>query len=128
MNKFNIRVLKLLVLVLWRRTYPDKLNSRTGDNGGYLDNVNIQLGMWIQNVLFKLFNYETGLGHSGNAPASVIPGSILKCILLFKPGEHQPSGSCNFSRIDNARLDDLSLRLWQSRCGPYTNILICYEL
>ena len=22
----------------------------------------------------------------------------------LKPGEHQPSGSCNFSRIDNARL------------------------
>ena len=23
----------------------------------------------------------------------------------LKPGEHQPSGSCNFSRIDNARLN-----------------------
>ena len=22
----------------------------------------------------------------------------------LKPGEHQPSGSCNFSRIDNAKL------------------------
>jgi hypothetical protein len=22
----------------------------------------------------------------------------------LKPGEHQPSGTCNFSRIDNARL------------------------
>ena len=23
----------------------------------------------------------------------------------LKPGDHQPSGSCNFSRIDNARLN-----------------------
>ena len=23
----------------------------------------------------------------------------------LKPGEHQPSGTCNFSRIDNARLN-----------------------
>ena len=39
--------------------------------------------------------------------------SVVKCSatnpvgmysFCLKPGEHQPSGSCNFSRIDNARL------------------------
>ena len=41
-------------------------------------------------------------------------GSTAKCgkansvgmySFCLKPGEHQPSGSCNFSRIDNARLN-----------------------
>ena len=41
--------------------------------------------------------------HSGNA--GVINDSSL-CVYSFalKPEEHQPSGTCNFSRIDNAQL------------------------
>jgi len=61
--------------------------------------------------------YECGLGHSGkqmnadrgwdtvsngyNASVSTI-GMYSFCL---KPAEHQPSGTCNFSRIDNARLN-----------------------
>ena len=49
--------------------------------------------------------YECGLRHDGEGragPTSVSAGMYSFCL---KPGEHQPSGSCNFSRIDNARLN-----------------------
>ena len=50
--------------------------------------------------------YETGLKPvRADAGVSLTPfnnaGMYSFCL---KPGEHQPSGSCNFSRIDNARL------------------------
>jgi len=60
--------------------------------------------------------YESGLGHSGvqmngtrgwatvgsgRSAASTV-GMYSFCL---KPAEHQPSGTCNFSRIDNARLN-----------------------
>jgi hypothetical protein len=60
--------------------------------------------------------YECGLGHSGkslntstrkwvsvvNTGANNNVGMYSFCL---KPAEHQPSGTCNFSRIDNARLN-----------------------
>ena len=60
--------------------------------------------------------YESGLGHCGmslhntdrtwgpvvNSSDSNNVGMYSFCL---KPGEHQPSGTCNFSRIDNARLN-----------------------
>ena len=47
--------------------------------------------------------YECGLRPEGQAaPSSITAGMYSFCL---KPGEHQPSGSCNFSRIDNARLN-----------------------
>ena len=50
--------------------------------------------------------YECGLKHTRATPATIAPhsnpGMYSFCL---KPGEHQPSGSCNFSRIDNARLN-----------------------
>ena len=48
--------------------------------------------------------YECGLRHnhaSGTALTAAHAGMYSFCL---KPGEHQPSGTCNFSRIDNARL------------------------
>jgi hypothetical protein len=49
--------------------------------------------------------YECGLklpGHNDDLTvASTDPGMYSFCL---KPAEHQPSGTCNFSRIDNARL------------------------
>ena len=50
--------------------------------------------------------YECGLRHStssGVTTTSRISAAGMYSFCL-KPGEHQPSGSCNFSRIDNARL------------------------
>ena len=55
--------------------------------------------------------YECGLGHSKALDANYAWGTMTGNSLqsgmysfCLKPGEHQPSGSCNFSRIDNARL------------------------
>ena len=57
--------------------------------------------------------YESGLGHSGKslnastrAWATVAAGGDVGMYsFCLKPAEHQPSGTCNFSRIDNARLN-----------------------
>ena len=58
--------------------------------------------------------YECGLGHTKSLDVKARTwGAVSACkatnpvgmySFCLKPGEHQPSGSCNFSRIDNARL------------------------
>jgi hypothetical protein len=59
--------------------------------------------------------YESGLGHSNAVTVANdgaygwgLPGDATNNVYLYsfalKPGEHQPSGTCNFSRIDNAVL------------------------
>ena len=51
--------------------------------------------------------YENGLAtndKSRTRPANAAPYNGLYSFCL-KPAEHQPSGTCNFSRIDNATLD-----------------------
>jgi len=54
--------------------------------------------------------YECGLRHpvaagTNNVTAvDVTPDAVAMYSFCLKPGEHQPSGTCNFSRIDNARL------------------------
>merc|ERR1712072_127824 len=47
--------------------------------------------------------YECGLRHNHDGSALEASNSGMYSFCL-KPGEHQPSGTCNFSRIDNARL------------------------
>ena len=56
--------------------------------------------------------YGCGLGHSGKqlndkrAWGTVAAGGPVGMYsFCLKPAEHQPSGTCNFSRIDNARLN-----------------------
>ena len=61
--------------------------------------------------------YESGLGHSGKQLNSArtwdtVSGgrsggasTVGMYSFCLKPAEHQPSGTCNFSRIDNARLN-----------------------
>ena len=61
--------------------------------------------------------YESGLGHSGQqmdsdrawdtvraGRATTTTSTVGMYSFCLKPAEHQPSGTCNFSRIDNARL------------------------
>ena len=54
--------------------------------------------------------HHTGPGSIGSTAASgvgVVGGSgdaIAVYSFALKPEEHQPSGTCNFSRIDNAQL------------------------
>ena len=61
--------------------------------------------------------YECGLGHSGkqmnaNRGWDTVSNGYDNTVstvgmysFCLKPAEHQPSGTCNFSRIDNARLN-----------------------
>jgi hypothetical protein len=57
-----------------------------------------------------------GLDHSTNAGATGnLDDSIAVYSFALKPEEHQPSGTCNFSRIDNAQL------IATSDAGPLTD-------
>ena len=47
------------------------------------------------------FNYVQPFQHFSNTPAD----GINVYSFALKPEEHQPSGTCNFSRIDNATLN-----------------------
>ena len=60
--------------------------------------------------------YECGLGHCGKSLNTTTRkwGDVVNTVgtnnvgmysFCLKPAEHQPSGTCNFSRIDNARLN-----------------------
>ena len=54
--------------------------------------------------------YECGLGHSASIKANRTEGGVADSLVgmysfCLKPAEHQPSGTCNFSRIDNAVLN-----------------------
>ena len=46
------------------------------------------------------FNYVQPFQHHSNTPAD----GVNVYSFALKPEEHQPSGSCNMSRIDNAQL------------------------
>jgi len=72
------------------------------------DRAAVQDGTYYQLVQ----PYESGLGHSKAILADRTwgtPGAATHNVYLYsfalKPGEHQPSGTCNFSRIDNAVLN-----------------------
>ena len=59
--------------------------------------------------------YECGLGHSltldtnartwGDVAIAAANNNVSMYSFCLKPAEHQPSGTCNFSRIDNAVLN-----------------------
>ena len=62
----------------------------------------------------QVWMHHTGPGSIGSTAASgvgVVGGSgdaIAVYSFALKPEEHQPSGTCNFSRIDNAQLTHTS--------------------
>ena len=106
--------------------HPVKALFWTTDGQNFLDNVKIQLNGHDRfseqpaDYFHLVQPYECGLGHSRSMTRSAtvadnrIWGVTAKCSaanpvgmysFCLKPGEHQPSGSCNFSRIDNARLN-----------------------
>ena len=76
----------------------------------------------------QLWQHHTGYGglptkgdddaepelHSGDAATTVGADSIAVYSFALKPEEHQPSGTCNFSRIDNAQLVGSSLQVCAS--------------
>ena len=62
----------------------------------------------------QVFDYHSGCGGLDSQTASVTNGAdtgftrlndtIAVYSFALRPEEHQPSGTCNFSRIDNAEL------------------------
>ena len=62
--------------------------------------VMIVLRLEIQNILLVLQVWQHHTGYGGVTAKD----SIGVYSFALKPEEHQPSGTCNFSRIDNAQL------------------------
>ena len=54
----------------------------------------------------QVWEHHTGYGSLSNGGGGDRPGNDTIAVYSFalKPEEHQPSGTCNFSRIDNAEL------------------------
>jgi len=55
----------------------------------------------------QVYDYHSGYGGLNSQDDDVVGGandSIAVYSFALKPEEHQPSGTCNFSRIDNAQL------------------------
>jgi hypothetical protein len=104
--------------------HPVKALFWTTNGYNYLDNVKIQLNGHDRfteqsSDYFHLVQpYECGLGHYRSLNRQTrMWGSVVNIVntnpcgmysFCLKPREHQPSGSCNFSRIDNARLSYIS--------------------
>ena len=100
--------------------HPVKALFWTTNGVNFVDNVKIQLNGHDRfseqpaDYFHLVQPYECGLGHRRSMSATARTwGNVAKCTktnpvgmysFCLKPGEHQPSGSCNFSRIDNARL------------------------
>ena len=102
--------------------HPVKALLWVGNGTSKMDDIKIQLNghdRFAQQKAdyFHLVQpYECHLGHSHSmnlttrvwaaGPAEYdVNSSVQMYSFCLKPGEHQPSGSCNFSRIDNARLN-----------------------
>jgi len=59
----------------------------------------------------QVLDYHSGPGGLDSSASSTLANSNANdsiCVYSFalKPEEHQPSGTCNFSRIDNAQLQN----------------------
>ena len=61
-------------------------------------------------------------GNSAQARTSQMTTSVNVYSFALKPEEHQPSGTCNFSRIDNARL------VFQAAPAPANNNINIYAV
>jgi hypothetical protein len=53
---------------------------------------------------------------------SLVPAGIYLYSFALKPAEHQPSGTCNFSRIDNATLA-LQWKTASANAGDVSNVI-----
>ena len=53
----------------------------------------------------QVWKYHTGYGSIGTLGTGTdVKDEIAVYSFALKPEEHQPSGTCNFSRIDNAQI------------------------
>jgi len=54
----------------------------------------------------QVWEHHTGYGDTQTSTGAAVTDTIAVYSFGLKPEEHQPSGTCNFSRIDNAQLVD----------------------
>ena len=63
---------------------------------------------WLYFTRTQVYQHHTGVGGLDATSAAAAGGRMNDSIAVYsfalKPEEHQPSGTCNFSRIDNAQL------------------------
>ena len=75
-------------------TFQLKLNGH--------DRFGVQKGLYFTRK--QVYDHHSGFGGIGNITDKVGLDGICVYSFALKPEEHQPSGTCNFSRIDNAQL------------------------
>jgi hypothetical protein len=75
----------------------------------------------------QVWQHHTGCGGLTTTASSVLTGQICDGIAVYsfalKPEEHQPSGTCNFSRIDNAQLSSTD-----ATAGGFTVFAVNYNV
>ena len=106
--------------LIWTGAVNSGTGVRTGPNCGDTDNshVNWQLKLnghdrfAARHVTYftraQIWQHHTGPGGYNADGTTALGGNLDDSIAVYsfalKPEEHQPSGTCNFSRIDNAQL------------------------
>ena len=68
------------------------------------DSTPRQLSATFNDAAGRYFLHKVTNGNSSQARTSKLTRKINVYSFALKPEEHQPSGTCNFSRIDNAKL------------------------
>ena len=99
--------------LIWTGAFNTDTGSRTGLNAGNYklklnghDRFAARPAQYFTQV--QTYQHHTGVGLDSAATAGVgnsNPDEIAVYSFALKPEEHQPSGTCNFSRIDNAILE-----------------------
>ena len=59
---------------------------------------------------FRYFTQTQVYQHHSGFGGTTVQDSIAVYSFALKPEEHQPSGTCNFSRIDNAELTGKNIK------------------
>ena len=74
--------------------------------------------------------YHTGCGglDTQAAAAGDLNDSIFVYSFALKPEEHQPSGTCNFSRIDTAQLQTSAGPQGGAATATFQNTCVCFAV
>jgi len=108
---FNHAVYELLWCV--KQAYHEQLNNHF-EYGGLVEPLTSMTQDPIQSVMIKINNQERVYSTEGRYYRLVQPYQhheripqqfVYSYSFCLHPGDQQPSGSCNFSRIDNSKLD-----------------------
>ena len=97
---FNHPVIELVLTGAWAAGAFDVIHG-----SGYEDTLILKLNghdRFAARPLSYFARTQVWEHHSGEG--GFVEGSIAVYSFALKPEEHQPSGTCNFSRIDNAQL------------------------